>query len=167
MTTLQTDATAVLPEFLTRTRNLLSEVDAWSKQLGLRVIPGVTVINEERYGQYEAPTLVLDDSHGKRMAEIVPFGASILGAWGRVDVVGEYGKREKIVYLSAGGPTMATRISVGENGSVEQSSRPMLRGVEGEGWYWISPFPLRRAYPLTREVFVDLLGAVSGHDFQL
>lgn len=162
MTTLQTEA---LSEFLTRTRNLLSEVDAWSKQLGLRVTPGVTAINEERYGQYEAPTLILDDGNGKRMAEIVPFGASILGAWGRVDVVGEYGKREKIVYLSVGGPIMTIRGQVGEGGVAEESTHRLYRGVDAEGWYWVSPSPIRRAYPLTQEVFKDLLSAVSGHEF--
>ncbi|BAO80065.1 hypothetical protein SRAA_0211 [Serpentinimonas raichei] len=156
-----------LDEFLARTQALLADCEEWSVGLGLRVTHGETAINEERHGPYRAPTLILDDSHGKRMAQIVPFGASILGAWGRVDVVSEYSKQEKIVYLSAGGPVIGTRIQAVENGPVEQSSHTMLRGVEGEGWYWVSPFPLRRAYPLTREVFVDLLGAVSGHDFQL
>ena len=60
-----------------------------------------TSINEDPYGQYNAPTLVLKLHDGKHLAEVIPFGAAVLGAMGRIDIVGEYGKREKIVYLSA------------------------------------------------------------------
>lgn len=155
-----------LDEYLARTRLLLADCEQWSAGLGLEVTHGETAINEERYGQYQAPTLILDDSSGKHMAEIVPFGASILGAWGRVDVAGEYGKREKIVYLSEGGPTITMRIHEGDKGKAEESPRRLYRGVEVDGWYWVSPPPLRRAYLITREVFMDLLSAVSGHEFK-
>lgn len=165
MTRLQTDAIAALPQFLMRTRDLLSDIGAWSKQLNLQVAQGETTINEERHGSYQAPSLVLSDAHGKRIAEVVPFGEAILGAHGRVDVVGEYGKQEKIVYLSAGGPSITTRIQVGEGGESEESTRRLYHGVGAEGWYWVAPYPLRRAYPVTQEVFVDLLSAVSGHAF--
>jgi hypothetical protein len=117
-------AKIALDQYLARIQALLTDCEKWSTGLGLKVTHGETAINEERHGQYQAPTLILDDSHGKNVAEILPFGASILGAWGRVDVVGEYGKREKIIYLSAGGPTMATRIQVGDGGEIEPPSKP-------------------------------------------
>lgn len=158
-------AKVTLNQYLARTRALLADCEKWCTGLGLKVTHGETAINEERHGQYQAPTLILDDSHDKRMAEIVPFGASIFGASGRVDVVGEYGKQEKIVYLSAGGPTMMTRIQVGDGGEAEESTRRLYHGVDAEGWYWVSPSPIRRAHPLTQEVFTDLLSAVSGHEF--
>lgn len=154
-----------LDEYLTRTRLLLADCEQWIAELGLKVAHGEVKINEERHGQYQAPALIMDDSHGKKVAQIVPFGASILGARGRVDVVGEYGKREKIVYLSAGGPTMTTCIRVGDGCEIEESTHKIYRGVDAEGWYWVSPSPIRRAHPLTREVFADLLSAVSGHEF--
>lgn len=155
-----------LNQFLFRTRALLSNCEQWSIILGLTVKHGESIINEERHGQYKVPTLILDDGHGKLVAEIAPFGASILGAWGRVDVVGEYGRREKIVYLSEGGPTITTRIQVGNEGAAEESTHRLYRGVDAEGWYWVSPPPIRRAYLVTREVFIDLLSAVSGHEFK-
>jgi len=145
-------AETALNQYLACTRALLTDCEKWSTGLGLNVTHGQTAINEERHGQYQAPTLILNDNHGKNVAEIVPFGASILSAWGRVDVIGEYGKREKIVYLTAGGPTITTRIQVGCGGKAEESSRRLYRAVDAEGWYWVSPSPIRRAYPLTQEV---------------
>lgn len=165
MTAIKDSTNAVLEQYLTRVSALFADIKKWSADLGLHVEHGETSINEERHGQYQAPTLILDDTRGRRMAEIMPFGASILGAWGRVDVMGEYGKREKVVYLSAGGPTMAMRTQVGDGGETEESTRRLYRGVDAEGWYWVSPSPIRRAYPLTQEVFADLLSAVSGHEF--
>lgn len=156
---------AALDKYLARIRTLLMDCEKWSIGRGLKVTRGETLINEERHGQYQAPTLMLDDNHGKRLAEVIPFGEAILGAWGRVDVVGEYGKREKIVYLSTGGPTITTSIQGGDGSGGEVITRSLYRGVEAEGWYWVSPSPIRRAYSLTPEVFVDLLSAVSDHEF--
>ena len=154
-----------LAQYLDRTQILLTDCEKWSVGLGLTATHGEKVINEERHGQYTVETLILSDGNGKRQAEVTPFGEAILGAWGRVDVVGEYGKREKIVYLIAGGPTMTTRIQVGDGGETEERAHRFYRGVDAEGWYWVSPSPIRRAYPLTQEVFADLLSAVSGHEF--
>jgi hypothetical protein len=156
-------ADRTLEQYLTRTVALLADIKRWVADFSLCIECGETSINEERHGHYQAPTLIMRDTQGKLIAEVIPFGEAILGAWGRVDVVGEYGKREKIVYLSAGGPTMTMQVQVGE---AEESTRRLYRGVDAEGWYWVSPHPIRRAYPLTCEVFADLLSAVSGHEFQ-
>lgn len=161
-----TDLTnSALPTYLLRTRALLADIGRWSQDLGLRVQHGEVSINEERHGQYHAPALSLRDGQGKLLAEVKPFGESILGSWGRVDMIGEYGRQEKIVYLSAGGPSITTRIQVGEEGKSEESARRLYHGVGAEGWYWVAPYPLRRAYPVTQEVFIDLLSAVSSHEF--
>jgi hypothetical protein len=154
-------------QFLARVRSLLADCRQWAEELGLHTQVGATTIQEERLGTYEAPTLKLLNASHQPVAEMIPFGAGLIGALGRVDVLGHYGKREKIVYLSQGGPVLTSRIQIGADGPVEESSRPLLRGIEREGWYWVSPYPMRRAFPLTREVWVDLLNAVSGHGFPL
>lgn len=156
---------AALALFLERTRQLLNNIETWGKQLNLQIVQGEKTINEERHGSYQAPMLTLTNKQGQCLATVEPFGEALLGAHGRVDIIGKYGKQEKISYLSAGGPTITTRIQVGEGSIAEERIQKLLRGVEAEGWYWISPFPLRRAYPLSQEVFVDLFSAVSGHEF--
>jgi len=166
MTRMTENQNVALDQYLARVSALLDDVEKWSSDFGLRTAQGQTTINEERHGQYAAATRVLNDENGKRIAEVIPFGESILGASGRVDVVGDYGKREKIVYLSEGGPVMTTRIHVGTDGATEESTRKLYRGVDAEGWFWVSPSPLRRAFPITKEVFADLLSAVTGHEFK-
>ncbi len=158
-------AKEVLDQYLKRIESLLADCGQWCRARGLKVRRGEITINEERHGQYQASTLNITDTEGRRIAEVIPFGESILGALGRVDLVGEYGKREKIFYLSGGGPKVQMRLRGGKGETIEESTRPLLRGVSDDGWYWVSPAPIRRAYPLTQEVFMDLLSAVSGHEF--
>lgn len=166
MTAMKDSTNAVLEQYLTRVSALFADIKKWSADLGLHVEHGETSINEERHGQYRSPTLILSDARARRIAEVIPFGESILGASGRVDIVGDYGKREKIVYLNEGGPTIAMRIQAGVDGAAEESTRKLYRGVDAEGWYWVSPLPIRRAYRITQEVFSDLLSAVTGHEFK-
>lgn len=166
MTAMKNTSNAVLEQYLTHVTALFANIERWGADFGLQMERGETTINEERHGQYQAQTLMLNDAQGKRIAEVVPFGESIIGAQGRVDLVGDYGKREKIVYLNEGGPTMTTRIQVGTDGASEESTRKLYRGVDAEGWFWVSPSPIRRAYPITREVLADLLSAVTGHEFK-
>lgn len=166
MTTQTKQADSELADFLKRVAELLLAIRPWCEALGLTVQLGETRIEEERHGSYTAPTLLLRQPGGQHVAEVRPFGEAILGAIGRVDLVGEYGKREKLVYLSEGGPTFTTRIQDDSAGPAHESTRKLFHGVGAAGWYWVSPPPIRRASPITRDVFIDLLSAVSGHDFQ-
>lgn len=166
MSTINENKTMALQLYLERTKTLLSSLEKWSANFGLQIEHGKTTINEERHGQYETPTLILCDTHSKHIARVVPFGESLIGVSGRVDVVGEYGKQEKIVYLNEGGPTMTTSFRIGADGKAEESTHKLYRGVDVEGWYWVSPSPIRRAFLITEEVFADLLSAVTNHEFK-
>lgn len=160
-----TESQAALQHYRDRTQTLLVQCETWCRALGLQVAQDQIHINEERHGRYTMPALKISTAQGKHLASIVPFGESILGAHGRVDLQGEYGKQEKIVYLSAGGPSITTRIQEGENGPMHEHTRLLYRGIEQEGWYWVSPAPIHRGYPLTLEIFKDLLSAVSGYEY--
>jgi hypothetical protein len=166
MTSKQNSSTEALDQYLKRTRTLLADIRKWSMDFGLCGSDGEITLNEERHGQYQAPTLILSDERAKRIAKLIPFGESIIGAQGRVDVVGDYGKQEKIIYLNEGGPTLSMRVQGSTEAIAVESARKLYRGVDAKGWYWISPSPIRRAYPITQEVFGDLLGAVTGHEFK-
>lgn len=148
---------ASLIQYQEHVKTLLTAIQQWAATWSLEVQAGETSIHEEAHGPYTMPTLVLVGPDARKVAEVVPFGQSIIGAAGRVDVVGEYGKREKMVYLAEGGPTIATS---------PDAVHRLYRGVTAPGWYWVSPPPIRRAYAINQEVFADLMSAVTGHEFK-
>ena len=137
------DQSDLLQLYLQRVETLLADVKHWCLIKNLQVKDGSLSINEEPHGEYSAPYLQINTHENKRVADIKPFGESILGSAGRIDVVGEYGKKEKIAYLNQGGPTITTTTYAG--------SQPVSRvidvyqGVGEEGWYWVSSTPIHRA----------------------
>lgn len=156
----------VLNEYLSRVQVLLEQIEQWCREIGLQVVREETEINEERHGVYQVPVLVLQNNVGKRVAQVVPFGESVLGAHGRVDLVGNFGKREKFAFLSEGGPSITTRQQTAPDGGFVERTRKLYHGVDAEGWYWVTPGPISRAYPVSKEVFIDLLRAVTGYDYE-
>ena len=67
-------------------------------------------LSEDHLGTYEAETLTFLIGHEKVVAK--PIGTLLIGAWGRVDLVGARGSL-RIVLLEKGGPTIRTRIEIG------------------------------------------------------
>ena len=166
MSTLVDEQDVALDDYRERIEQLYAAVKAWCTDWNLKHTGRQTSINEERHGLYEAPVLILSDAENQRLAELVPFGESVLGAHGRVDLLGVAGRREKLVYLLKGGPTLTTRITTGEHGKTAIRTQQLYRGVDSDGWYWVSDGPIRRAYRLNQEVFGDLLSAVTGDEFK-
>lgn len=76
------------------------------------------------------------------------------------------GRRGKFVFLLKGGPTLSTRIQVGDHGETSEHAWQLYRGVDADGWYWVSPAPILRAYLLNQGVFADLLRVVTGDEFK-
>lgn len=155
----------ILGVYLKNVEHLLTDIKQWCLNKNLRVEKSTLPINEERHGEYSAPCLRIQDHNNKQIADIAPFGQSIVGSSGRIDVVGEYGKREKVVYLHKGGPTITTTVFTSDNSKSESRTSTIYRGVDAEGWYWVSPAPIRRAFLLTEDIFFDLLSAVSSYEF--
>jgi hypothetical protein len=148
-------------EYISRLNALYSEVVEWIKDADLKVSHGQTEIREEIPGSYDAPTLTITDEKGNKVADLLPVGAWVIGAEGRVDLVGLM-DRDSLVYLREGGPHIKTTESV-ETGDAGEWSRPLFRGVDRPGWYWIEDKRLGRARPVTRQMFLDLLAEVSDH----
>jgi hypothetical protein len=105
--------------------------------------------------------LTIDDAHGKQVAQLIPVGAWIIGAEGRVDLVGLLDK-EILVYLKKGGPHLKVKEST-EPSDAREWSRPLFQGVDRPGWYWIEEKRLGRARLVTKQLFLDLLAEVSDH----
>lgn len=168
-------------EYISRLNELYSVVEAWveyanvrasrgvkkqpdicSPLPNLRASRGVIELHEEAIGRYEAPTLTIQDSGGSKVADLVPVGAWIIGAEGRVDLVGSLG-RESLMYMAEGGPQFTTKATNSGKAKAEHST-PLFRGVEQAGWYWIERWRPSRARRLEEELFMDLLSEVSDYD---
>jgi hypothetical protein len=149
-------------EYIARLNALYSDAEKWIEDTDLKASRGQLELREEIPGSYDAPTLSIHDSQGSKVADLLPIGAWIIGAEGRVDLVGIL-DRNSLVFLGVGGPRRKTRVSVEGSGEAEEWSRPLFRGVDQPGWYWIEDKRLGRARLVTKQVFLDLLAEVSDH----
>ena len=144
-----------------RIRALYSEVQRWIEPLSTEV-EDVQVL-EQASGPYPAPCLIIKSDESE-IVRLEPIGTWIIGAEGRVDLIGSNDKTA-IVYLKQGGPIMAFRESEGGK-EISRSSVPLFQGADQDGWYWIEDKRRGRAKLITRELFRDLVSEVSDYEFR-
>ncbi|MGF6807870.1 hypothetical protein OKW30_002996 [Paraburkholderia sp. Clong3] len=155
------DAGSSSAEYVQRVTTFLGEVSAWCRDHGLTVERDVTTLSEEMMAQYDAPILHISKD-GVSVAKIQPVGSKIIGAHGRVDLIGRVTRHAFLFYVGKG-PTFSTQTTVGGKNTTS-SSAPMLSGVDGDGWYWIEA-RVRRAKRVEESLFLDLLTDVSDYEF--
>ena len=149
-------------EYISKIEQLYSEIEKWIEQKSFVAQKGEVEINEEVPGRYKAPALSIQDQEGEQIAELRPVGAWIIGAEGRVDIVGLL-DRNSLVYMKPGGPHISTSVTVAQEKTRKQQSKPLFKGVEQAGWYWIESKRRGRACLLTEQLFLDLLSEVSDY----
>jgi len=149
--------------FLKSLQHVFSDIETWSRSIGLRTKKEKAEISEEMAGTYSAPILRLIDKQGKEVAVIRPIGTFIIGASGRFDIEGRL-DRETVVLLGQGGPVFETSVSSSKGAILEKKSAPMFRGVDKEGWYWIESRKPGRARLFDKELFGDLVNGVSDYE---
>ncbi len=71
--------------FGTRVRNLYSRVAGWTAGTSLTTETHEYSVREEIYGSYEIPQLELKSTDGSHVAWLVPIGAAVIAAEGRVE----------------------------------------------------------------------------------
>lgn len=132
----------------------------------VRIIRGTKSLNEQYIGSYEAPTRLVEI--GDNRISLDPVGAMLIGAYGRVDMRGPYG-RVKFALVSGGDPGSdpgGAEISAG--GSHMDDADMELRGAgcttwEKLGWTITTPPPRVRFLPLLEESFHEaILEVVNG-----
>lgn len=155
---------ATREKYLQDVRQLLRTIEEWLKPLGVDIEWRNVELYEEGLGRYEAPALVIFSPSGKHIASLEPVGALVIGARGRVDLRGKV-DRAGIVYLENGGPELEVRTI--DSGHEEVTRKSLLRGVQGPGWYWAGDVMRKRAHPLTKDLFFDLLTGVSDYAFSV
>jgi hypothetical protein len=153
-----------VPEYLCRLSALYAEAEAWLDHAGFSCLRKQTSLNEAVGGRYHAPRLLIRTPDGRRVAELEPVGAHVVGAYGRVDLCGAF-DRIPIVYLVRGGPGLRTRTS-GGGATTQESVTPLFRGVDRDGWYALEREAPSRARHIDRHHFVQLVRRVSEHALQ-
>jgi hypothetical protein len=117
------------------------------------------ILNEENIGQYEAPQMVL--KIGGQEVDLVPVGTLLIGAKGRVDVIGPAGQAGiLLVDKRASGPTRLVHVTVGLGGKTPQPPKKRAGKVEWE-WKIVTRPPERRFIEITRESLFRLIMEVS------
>lgn len=149
--------------FLEKVDKLLFEMESWCASESLVTQRSPVSILEEDFGNYQTEQLKISTSSGSHVANIVPIGASILGANGRVDMEGLY-DRIILVDLNAGGPGITTTTVVDGGERTQTQMRPFYKGIDEPGWYWIESRVSSRGHKLDRELFLDLLAEVSDYE---
>ena len=148
-------------EYVQRVATFLREVSVWCRERGLTVERNAVTLREELMAQYDAPSLYIAKD-GVSVAKILPVGSKIIGAQGRVDLIGRVTRHALLFYVGKG-PAFSTQTVVGGR-TTTSSSTPMLSEVDGDGWYWIEA-RVRRAKRVDESLFLDLLTDVSDHEF--
>ena len=149
--------------YLQRLDELLTQIEGWSRDKGLITLRYPVDLNEEAYGAYPAEGLRLSTAQGEPLGALIPVGASIIGAKGRVDFQGTI-DQAILVDWDSGGPAFETTSKVGNE--VKTTRHSVYRGINEPGWYWVESRQLARAHQLDERLFFDLLLLVSDHDLR-
>lgn len=136
-------------------------LDAYVKRGDVAINRVPIGLHEEQLGSYTADQL--DIVLGRQVVRLKPIGTYLIGARGRVDMVGPRGSARFVVVPPASEkPNFSVTVSVaGEN----NKSTPEPKRVPPEEWVWkIATLPPRVMYlELTPESFREtLIGVVNG-----
>jgi hypothetical protein len=136
--------------FLTHVNQLFGKAKNWLAEEKWQVKSGETRINEEITGIYTAPTLLINAPNGEELAEIIPKGACIIEAKGRIDIEGFFGI-EHIGYFINGGPLLS-------------EARQLYKDVHEDGWYWVANTREPKAGVITKDLLLKLIKSVSDYE---
>ncbi len=148
--------------FIESVNNFFADVESWIVSSSLKSIRQEIEISEEYSGSYKVSKLILQDESGKKIAELIPVGAFIIGGKGRIDMNGTIDKAI-IVNLDAGGQSATTTITVGNRS--ETSKTAFYKCIDKQGWYWIENGRRGKANFLNNDLFIELLQEVSDYEF--
>lgn len=142
-------------EYCTRVEELYEAIQQWLPSDRFECHREKTWLNEEGIGEYFADKLVLKDKTQGVVATLVPKGALVIAAEGRVDLEGKY-DAVPFLWLRQDGPQLTS-----ESDGVPARTRFFFNTIESEGWYWIEDARRGKAHPLTSELLRELLWQVS------
>ncbi|MGX5188163.1 hypothetical protein ACWKT5_37080 [Streptomyces avermitilis] len=114
-------------------------------------------ITEEELGTYDAPQMTI--RLGDAATVLMPIGANIIAAAGRIDMKGPYGK-ESMILVGPDGPTVTSMISTGYNPTPPPV--PKQTPYEHLIWKFMLRSPRLHYVPVNEDSFKDYLMKVFG-----
>lgn len=143
---------AVLEVYLNNVKELYASVDVWLSEKNLSFEEVEHEIDEEKFGTYKTSKMIIDlPEKNITLANLCPVSASVIGADGRVDLIGDY-DQQILLYLTPNKP----------DGTIEKMP---YKEVKKNGWYWIEDYRRAKANLIEKKLFFELLEAVSDHEF--
>ncbi|GAB2903367.1 hypothetical protein GCM10027093_45730 [Paraburkholderia jirisanensis] len=148
-------------EYVQRVTIFLQEVSDWCRGRELTVEYGAVTLREEFVAPYEAASLHISKD-GVPLGRIVPVGSRIIGAEGRVDLIGQLA-RHPIVYHVWKDSALSTR-AISNEKAITSPSTPNRSRLKRDGWHWTEA-KVRPAKFIDESLFLDLLTDVSDYEF--
>jgi hypothetical protein len=148
------DGFAPSSQYVQRVAAFLDVATGWCRRHGLSVEHGVVPLREEKIAEYQAPSLRISKD-GVVLANIVPAGSRVIGAQGRLDLIGRITRHALLFY----GPEDSVPDASPTGGKASGRARPRV-----EGWCWIEA-RIRPAKRVEEGLFLDLLTDVSDYEF--
>ncbi|TWI63397.1 hypothetical protein LZ24_03268 [Desulfobotulus alkaliphilus] len=152
----------ILDRYLKNIDTLYNNIRSWLSPYGSFIIQEEIEITEEVSGTYKANKLIIKDDKKEVVASIMPVGAWVIGANGRVDLIGKLDK-VIIVNLEKDGTLLSTSVQAGDY--QEAVTRQFYKGIDISGWYWIEDKRRGKAHLLDKELFFELISEVSDYEF--
>ncbi len=150
----------ILDEYLKNISLFYTMVAEWANNKSFFFKEVQHNIHEKASGEYTTKKLLVYKEKNNQIAEICPVGAWIIGANGRIDLIGNF-DQQILIYLKKNKPAEnSPPISINQEGS-----HFFHKGVDQDGWYWIEDKKLGKAHAVNKDLFFDLLAEVSDDGF--
>lgn len=139
-----------IQQYAKRVEQLYTDIRAWITKENLNLqIMDTRVLVLEQMATYKIQGILVQNKEGKILAEIIPAGASVIVAEGRIDIKGWLGT-EYLLYMPKHRPELG---------------KPFYKGVNEDGWYWIEDSYRNRAHRLEKHLLRELITLVSDYEF--
>ena len=150
-----------LEAWKTHVDSLYSTIEGWLKPASdkhyLNVTRQIMTLNEEYAGSYQIQKLIL--LIGTKKIDVLPIGMNVIGARGRVDVVGPKGQNVMLLLLGENEKpqiTLSVKIAGAEeitDPKIEAKAQEPLKLV----WKIGQRQPNLTVFPLTEEIFTEVI----------
>ncbi len=140
--------------YLQRVNQIHAKIRNWLQDKPL-ILENSNMEVVEALWHYKAPRLSLKTEQGETLADLFSKGTSVLLGEGLIEIEGTVCV-ESIIYMLKDGLIITDR-----NGK----DRPMYKGINQDGWYWIEDSYRNKAHLLNKPLFLDLITLVSDYEF--
>ncbi|MEA1968773.1 MAG: hypothetical protein U9N77_11225 [Thermodesulfobacteriota bacterium] len=157
----------ILDEYLKNVSKCYAMIEEWLNEKSLLSKLIEYNIHEKASGKYTTKKLIIYKDKNNQIAELLPIGAWIIGANGRIDLIGNF-DQQILIYLKKD-IKMKTSVTTSTNDDeyqeVSKNGHSLYKGFQEAGWYWIEDKRLGKAHALNKNLFFDLLSEVSDYEF--